>query len=222
MIVTFSNRKGGVGKSSLCISLANYWSSQNIPVCVIDIDQLHSLLTAREVDLKTDTTHLPRFDIQRFKLYNELDKLPEYMRQLKQSGCRILFDTPGSVENELYMHIVLFSDFVIVPFQYEDFSIESTGEYATVLKKLREAYPTLKREAVFVPNMVDTRIGRVSDRQRWDAWDKDIDNVAIRSPRVPLRVCLQRRNTLFQTPEELSCVSPCFEFISNIVLKNDL
>ena len=144
------------------------------------------------------------------------------MRQLKQSGCRILFDTPGSVENELYMHIVLFSDFVIVPFQYEDFSIESTGEYATVLKKLREAYPTLKRETVFVPNMVDTRIGRVSDRQRWDAWDKDIDNVAIRSPRVPLRVCLQRRNTLFQTPEELSCVSPCFEFISNIVLKNDL
>ena len=91
-----------------------------------------------------------------------------------------------------------------------------------VLKKLREAYPTLKREAIFVPNMVDTRIGRVSDRQRWDAWDKDIDNVAIRSPRVPLRVCLQRRNTLFQTPEELSCVSPCFEFISNIVLKNDL
>lgn len=111
MIVTFSNRKGGVGKSSLCISLANYWSSQNIPVCVIDIDPQHSLLTAREVDLKTDTTHLPQFDIQRFELYNELDKLPEYMRQLKQSGCRILFDTPGSVENELYMHIVLFSDF---------------------------------------------------------------------------------------------------------------
>lgn len=221
MIVTFSNRKGGVGKSSLCVSLANYWSSQDIPVRVIDTDPQQSLLTAREIDLKTDTTHPPKFDIERFELYNELNKLPEYIRQLKQSGFHILFDAPGGMGNDLYMHIVLFSDFVIVPFQYEDYSIESTGEYATVLKKLNEAYPTLKRMAIFVPNMVDTRIGRVADRQRWDAWDKDIDSVAIRTPRVPLRVCLQRRNTLFQTPEELSCVSPCFDFITSLVFDNN-
>lgn len=220
MIVTFSNRKGGVGKSSLCVSLANYWSSLDIPVRVIDTDPQQSLLTAREIDLKTDTTHPPKFDIERFELYNELNKLPDYIRHLKQSEFHILFDAPGGMGNDLYMHIVLFSDFVIVPFQYEDYSIESTGEYATVLKKLSEAYPTLKREAIFVPNMVDTRIGRAIDRQRWDIWDKDIDSVAIRSPRVPLRVCLQRRNTLFQTPEELSCVSPCFEFITKQVFKN--
>lgn len=221
MIVTFSNQKGGVGKSSLCVSLANYWSSQDIPVLVVDADSQHSLLTAREMDKKKDTIHEPKFDIERFGLYNEINKLPDYMRQLKQSGKHVLFDVPGGVGNDLYMHIVLFSDFVIVPFQYEDYSIESTGEYATVLKKLGEAYPALKREAIFVPNMVDTRIGRATDRQRWDAWDRDIDSVAIRSPRVPLRVCLQRRNTLFQTPEELSCVSPCFEFITSLVLKNN-
>lgn len=221
MIVTFSNQKGGVGKSSLCVSLANYWSSQDIPVLVVDADSQHSLLTAREMDKKKDTIHEPKFDIQCFELYNEISKLPDYMRQLKQSGRHVLFDVSGGVGNDLYMHIVLFSDFVIVPFQYEDYSIESTGEYATVLKKLGEAYPALKREAIFVPNMVDTRIGRVTDRQRWDAWDRDIDSVAIRSPRVPLRVCLQRRNTLFQTPEELSCVSPCFEFITSLVLKNN-
>ena len=108
MIVTFSNRKGGVGKSSLCISLANYWSAQDIPVRVIDVDPQQSLLTAREMDLKTDTAHLPKFDIQRFELYNELNKLPEYVRQLKQSGCHILFDAPGGMGNDLYMHIVLF------------------------------------------------------------------------------------------------------------------
>ena len=219
MIVTFSNRKGGVGKSSLCVSLANYWSSQDIPVRVTDTDPQQSLLIAREIDMKKEITLQPKFDIQRFELYNELNKLPDYIRQLKQSGSHILFDVPGGMGNDLYMHIVLFSDFVIVPFQYEDFSIESTGEYATVLKKLGEAYPTLKREVIFVPNMVDTRIGRAADRQRWDAWDRDIDSVAIRSPRVPLRVCLQRRNTLFQTLEELSCVSPCFEFITSLVFK---
>lgn len=220
MIITFSNRKGGVGKSSLCVSLANYWSSQDIPVLVIDTDPQQSLFTAREIDLKKGTTPEPKFDIRRFELYNELNKLPDYMRRLKQSGSHVLFDVPGGMGNDLYMHIVLFSDVVIVPFQYEDYSIESTGEYATVLKKLSEAYPTLRREVIFVPNMVDTRIGRAADRQRWDAWDKDIDSVAIRSPRIPLRVCLQRRNTLFQTPEELSSVSPCFKFITNLIFKD--
>lgn len=222
MIITFSNRKGGVGKSSLCVSLANYWSSQDIPVQVIDVDPQQSLLNARALDISMDTEHAPKFDILKFELHNQLNKLPEYIRELKKKDSHILFDAPGGMVNDLYMHIVLFSDFVIVPFQYESFSIESTGEYATVLKKLDEAYPTLKRKAIYVPNMVDTRIGRAVDRKRWDAWDEDIDSVALRSPRVPLRVCLQRRNTLFQTSEELACVSPCFDFITNIVFKNNI
>ena len=158
MIITFSNRKGGVGKSSLCVSLANYWSSRDIPVQVIDVDPQQSLLNARALDISMDTEHAPKFDILKFELHNQLNKLPEYIRELKKKGSHILFDAPGGMVNDLYMHIVLFSDFVIVPFQYESFSIESTGEYATVLKKLDEAYPTLKRKAIYVPNMVDTRI----------------------------------------------------------------
>ena len=221
MIITFSNRKGGVGKSSLCVSLANYWSSQEIPVKVIDVDPQQSLLNAREMDLKMDNEHPPKFEILKFSLHNQLNKLPEYIRELKSSDSHVLFDAPGGMTSDLYMHIVLFSDVVIVPFQYESFSIESTGEYATVLKKLSEAYPTLKRLAIYVPNMVDTRIGRAADRKRWDAWDEAIDSVAIRSPRVPLRVCLQRRNTLFQTSEELVCVSPCFDFITQKVFQNN-
>ena len=204
----------------MCVLLANYLSALDFSVRVIDADPQHSLLNARKADLKSDENHSPLFEIQRFELHNQLNKLPEYVRELKKTGAHVLFDAPGSMENDLYMHIVMLSDVVIVPFQYEEYSIVATGEYATVLKKLEEAYPMLKRIAIYVPNMVDTRVGRVADRKRWDAWDKDIDGVAIRSPRVPLRACIQRRNTLYMTPEEMVCVTPCFEFIVNRIFQN--
>jgi len=217
MIITFSNKKGGVGKSSLCVALASYWSSMDIPVRVIDIDPQQSLLCAREKDLEKHESHPPRYEIQKLDLSAPLKKLPEYISKLKSSQCHILFDAPGGIENEVLLHIVLCSDFIIVPFQYEAFSLDSTGRYARILKKLDEVYPHLHRVVIFVPNMVNTRIGTASDRKLWDKWDARIEAVGNKSPRVPLRACIQRRNTLFLTPEELASLSPCFEYLTRMI-----
>lgn len=216
MIITFSNKKGGVGKSSLCVALANYWSSMDIPVRVIDIDPQQSLLCTREKDLEKHENHPPRYEIQKFDQSNQLKNLPEYIAELKSSQCHILFDAPGSIENEI-LQIVLHSDFIIVPFQYEAFSLDSTGRYARILKKLDEVYSHLRRVVIFVPNMVNTRIGKASDRKLWDEWDSRIEAVGNKSPRVPLRACIQRRNTLFLTPEELTSLSPCFEYLTRMI-----
>lgn len=217
MVVTFSNRKGGVGKSSLCVALANYWANMGLSVCLIDVDPQQSIFYARCEDLKM-YKEIPKYDILKFDLMNNVEKFPEYLRFQKKSGCHILFDVPGGVENEIFMHVVLLSDFVIVPFQYESYSLDTTGRYGRALQMLKEAFPEYHRTVIYVPNMVDTRIGRASDRKAWDKWDERIESVGgIKSPRIPLRACIQRRNTLFLTPNEEVCLSPCFEFLTKMV-----
>ena len=47
-IIAFANMKGGVGKSSLCIALANYLTMAKIPVVVVDADLQQTIATLRE------------------------------------------------------------------------------------------------------------------------------------------------------------------------------
>lgn len=219
MIITFANKKGGVGKSSLCISLANYWASLGKSVSIFDADEQATLLRAREENIKSFPDCQSLYDIQPFIIKEEFDRLGMLMESYRKEERCYLFDLPGGSGAE-NLGVVTFSDYVIVPFQYEEFSIDSTGVFATVLQMLEQMNPALKRTAIFVPNMVDVRIGRVSDRKRWEDWDRSIDAVAIRSPRIPMKVCMQRRNTLFMSLEEQKCVSPCFEFITNKIFNN--
>ena len=52
-IIVFANQKGGVGKSTLCILLANYLSYWKKDVCIIDTDLQQSASLQREQDRLT-------------------------------------------------------------------------------------------------------------------------------------------------------------------------
>ena len=52
VIVTFANQKGGVGKTSLCVTFANYLVKTCVRVGAIDCDFQQSILTFRIADLK--------------------------------------------------------------------------------------------------------------------------------------------------------------------------
>lgn len=43
IIITFANQKGGVGKTTLCVTFANYLVKKGLPVIVIDCDSQESL-----------------------------------------------------------------------------------------------------------------------------------------------------------------------------------
>ena len=72
-IIVFSNRKGGTGKSTLCIQFANYLVSKGHNVAVLDADPQQSIidLRNREVTTNPDVKVLapsPRHSCQCFML----------------------------------------------------------------------------------------------------------------------------------------------------------
>ena len=52
-IIVFANQKGGVGKSTLCILLADYLAYWKKNVCIIDTDLQQSATLQREQDRQT-------------------------------------------------------------------------------------------------------------------------------------------------------------------------
>ena len=50
VIVTFANQKGGVGKTTLCVTFANYLVKKGVRVVVIDCDFQHSIMKCRKAD----------------------------------------------------------------------------------------------------------------------------------------------------------------------------
>lgn len=52
VIVTFANQKGGVGKTTLCVTFANYMVTKGVRVVVIDCDFQHSIMKCRKADIR--------------------------------------------------------------------------------------------------------------------------------------------------------------------------
>ena len=52
VIVTFANQKGGVGKTTLCVTFANYLVTKGVRVVVIDCDFQHSIMKCRKSDIR--------------------------------------------------------------------------------------------------------------------------------------------------------------------------
>ena len=48
VIVTFANQKGGVGKTTLCVTFANYLVTKGVRLVVIDCDFQHSIMKCRK------------------------------------------------------------------------------------------------------------------------------------------------------------------------------
>ena len=53
-IIVFSNRKGGTGKSTLCIQFANYLVSKGHNVAVLDADPQQSIIDLRNREVTTN------------------------------------------------------------------------------------------------------------------------------------------------------------------------
>lgn len=217
MIVTFSNRKGRVGKSCLCMALANYWASNNIPVKVIDVDPQQSIYSTRERDLRM-YAEKPKYDILKFDLSNQLNEFLECIQVLKESEYHVLFDTPTGVDSVVFMNVVKISDYVIVPFQFETISVDMTGLYSRSLQLLEKMFPMQHRTIVFVPNLIDTSKDNIFNFKVGEEWGADIEfSFGLKSPNIYSRTYMRKMNTLFLTPEELFSVTPCFEYLTNVI-----
>ncbi|WP_345951250.1 ParA family protein [Mucilaginibacter sp. PAMB04274] len=190
MVVIIGNQKGGAGKSTLTLLLANYLTlSKKKGVIVLDLDYQQS------ISQKYEKAKMLENEEPYQVIPAGLDHFPDMAEVLLTTEDKIiLIDLPGKLDDDGLIPIFKAADLVLCPFAYDEMSFESTIFFSIVLRKINAKVPVC-----FIPNRSKANV-------RWDTQrdvDEQLEKFGTVSQKIPDRVDFQRVNTQ-QTPLAVS------------------
>lgn len=151
-IIVFGNQKGGVGKSTVVTLCANALSQApfNLKICVVDNDYQQSITDARAFDKEDFRGQLP-YDILAMNVTDFQDKVYE----LDQKYDLILVDTAGKLDLNVEIaqqeitKVLMYADYLFVPFRSGSFNLDSTLDYIKVAAKIQKLKQKTDRSLAF-------------------------------------------------------------------------
>lgn len=189
MIIIIGNQKGGAGKSTLTLLLANFLTlEKKASVTVLDMDYQQSI--SQKFEKAKVLENAEPYQV----LAANLDDFPMLRNAIDRNPAELLLvDLPGKLDDDGLIPVFNSADLVICPFSYDEFSFDSTVLFAVVLRKINPKIPI-----VFVPNRVKAN-AKFEIMEEVDAQLKNFGSVMAS---LPDRVDFQRTTT-FYTPLSL-------------------
>lgn len=208
MIITFGTQKGGTGKTTLAIAFANYISFvSERKVNVFDFDFQKSFYHKWIEDEESELPKLYEVDI-----IDEDNEQPfsdfEHLIDLKESEEINIFDLAGTLDAR-YSDLLIYSDFIMIPFEYSNVSAKSTLVFINFLGLLES-----QAERIFIRSKYD----KGYRYQNQEGMDAEISKygILLKNP-VFKRNCLQTIDTRKLTYEQKYAVKyPFNELIDHI------
>lgn len=147
-IIVFGSQKGGVGKSTLTALTATALSSApfSYKITVLDADPQHSLLDAREYDLKSKDKK-PNFQI----LAANAQNIQKQLQELDKTEDLIFIDLAGKLDINLPLESqeitpsILNTDLLIIPFTAGNYGLDATLRYLNYLLDIVKIKQKAKR-----------------------------------------------------------------------------
>lgn len=200
MVILIGNQKGGAGKSTLALLLANYLASiKERKVTVLDMDYQQSLAAKYEKSAILDTP--PPYEI----IPSDLKHYPVLVNVLSQNKNElVLVDLPGRMDDDRLIPVIKSGELILCPFNYDEFSVDSTLLFAMVTQRINAQVPIL-----FVPNRIKSN---VKYETRTEV-DKVISQFGILTPSVAERVDFQRLSIFHIPALLLPAVLPALDLI---------
>lgn len=209
MVVLIGNQKGGAGKSTLTLLLANYLTSvHNQKVTVLDMDYQQSISSKHEKSKileNEDPYEIVSVDLAQYPiLLKVLTKNPKET---------VLIDLPGKMDDDGLIPVILSGDLILSPFSYDEFSVDSTLLFAMVATKINKKAPL-----IFIPN-------RLKSNVRYDTRlevDKVLSKFGTIAPGIADRIDFQRVTTLHTPAIVLPIIIPILNMIyDNYISKEE-
>jgi chromosome partitioning protein len=190
MKILIGNQKGGTGKSTLTLLIANYLAYvRKRRVTVIDMDeQQHLVDKAQRATILENTPGylvVPRASPS---------SPPDHLRG--QPGDILLIDMSSKLSDE-QIPIIASADLVFCPFAYDEFSMQPTLVFAIVLRKINPGLPF-----VFIPNRIKNSVNYGTKLEA----DKALQVFGGVTPALADKVDFQRITT-FHTPVSLHALT---------------
>ena len=215
VIVTFANQKGGVGKTSLCVTFANYLVMKGVRVVVIDCDFQHSILKCRKADLKHYGEELIPYEVWSHEPNSSEAMITLIEKLHNDPGIDVvLMDSPGSLKADGLVPMFVNSDIIAVPFHYDLVTVPSTASFLMFLDRLRKAVGSRMKARLFIiPNLHDNRVGKRTELLLWDNTRDTFSNYGYVTSKIPRRADLLRFSTIAGLDLAQAAVTPVFDKI---------
>lgn len=200
MVIIIGNQKGGAGKSTLTVLLANYLSAtKGCTVTVLDMDYQQS------VSQKFEKAKILENEEPYQVLAYSLHDFPMMEGTIKQNPKDIvLIDLPGKLDDDGLIRVFKAAEIAICPFSYDEFSFESTVPFALVLKKINP-----KVQVLFVPNRIKANV-RYEIKEEVN---EQLNQIGMVTAVISDRIDFQRINTFQTSVAVQGVIVPVFEQI---------
>src|SRR5271165_5007952 len=201
MIVSFLNQKGGVGKTTLAIHVAEALARRNKRVLLVDADPQGSALdwaAARRKKPLFPVAGLPRASIHK--------ELPA----LAQGYDMVIIDGPPRVY-DVARSAIMASDLVLVPVQPSPYDVWAAKEIIDLMHEATVFKPNLKSAFAINRKIVNTALGR-------DVVDALADYpIPVMKTAICQRVALAESAAQGQTVFETSPDNPASRELNNLL-----
>lgn len=208
MIITFGTQKGGTGKTTLAIAFANYLSIQyKKKVNVFDFDFQKSLHEKWDDDKNLPEEKIYDVEILEESPFEDMQDIIDWT----ESDELYLVDLAGTLDSN-YTDLLMYSNYVVIPFEYSDVSIKSTLKFIYILANMGS-----EAEMIFIRSRYDKSFNYPNQ----EAMDELIAKYGtiINTP-VYKRNALQNINTRYLNYHQKKAVEkPLEELIQKINLK---
>lgn len=219
-IIVFANQKGGVGKSTLCVSYCNRLAETSRPFVLIDSDPQRTISKMREKDEGENPELMPRYNIYRFSGLDDVDKTVDFMNDARDRDCDVIIDSPGSLSKEGMKVLLMKADIIICPTQFDKGTVLSTIAFIKFVKQTAEELGLEKHPPiVFVVNRYNRNWGRSDELAVWRKTEKTFAEYGEIAPKVAAVADMGRYSTLYITPKQKETVKPFFDFVNQLAKK---
>lgn len=150
-IISFLNSKGGVGKTTLCVNIADFLFCEGYKVLVVDADPQGSVRDWRE----SRDPNLITFDIIGADRKQTLLNLPQ-IKSKHQAYDFILIDTPGNL-TDIASSAISFSHLCLIPIQPSPYDVWSSQAMIELVKIRQGINENLKAAIIInraIPNTI--------------------------------------------------------------------
>lgn len=130
-----------------------------------------------------------------------------------------IIDTPGSLTQEGMKELLVNADYIVCPYHYDLNTIDSTRAFILAVLRLKQAYPQIKAQFIFLCNKYDVRVGKGSELQAWKIVDEFFKKYGILAPRIGNYADLERYNTISNSDKADKLTKQCFDFIFKTIYK---
>ena len=216
-IILFANQKGGVGKTTICGLFSNYLSdTRNVSLLVIDADPQQTFASRRKDDSRRQKD-IP-YNVQSVTI-KDPSSTRNIMLTLRGLAGTTIIDTPGSLTQEGMKELLANADYIVCPYHYDLNTIDSTRAFILAVLRLKQAYPQIKAQFIFVCNKYDVRVGKGSELQAGKIVDEFFKKYGILAPRIGNYADLERYNTISNSDKADKLTKQCFDFIFKTIYK---